>query len=326
LLVKALVVDKEAHDVRLEERPDPQPRPGEALVGVRMAGICGTDLELAQGYLDFGGVIGHEFVGRVEACDSAPEWVGRRVVAELNCACGECATCRRGLALHCERRTVLGIQGRDGALAERLAVPVANLHEVPAAVGDEHAVFTEPLAAALEVLEQVHVCPSHEVLLLGDGRIAQLVAQVLLLTGCELTACGRHEAKLALMRRRGARTVLAEELPERRFDVVVEATGRPDGPAQAVAHCRARGTVVLKTTVHGSAGVPAVPVVVDEITVVGSRCGPFQAALRLLEGGAIEVTQLISGIYPLPRAREAFAYARGREVLKVLVDAVHDGV
>ncbi len=322
--MKALVVDQTARDVRLEDRDEPTAGAGEALVRVRMAGICGTDLEIVQGYMDFSGVLGHEFVGRVESCESDPSWVGKRVVGELNCACGECRRCRRGLPRHCEARSVIGIAGRDGAIASHVVVPVANLHEVPADVGDEHAVFTEPVAAALEVLEQVDISPSHEVLLMGDGRLGQLVGQVLLLTGCDLTVTGKHEAKLALLRRRGARTVEAGELPEGRYDVVVEATGKPDGPARAVAACRPRGTVVLKTTAHAGGGVPVVPVVVNELTVVGSRCGAFAPALRLLQRGAVEVTHLISGIYPLTRAREAFAYARGREVLKVLIDAVHE--
>jgi threonine dehydrogenase-like Zn-dependent dehydrogenase len=205
-----------------------------------------------------------------------------------------------------------------------VTLPVGNLHEVPANVGDEHAVFTEPLAAALEILEQARIEPTSEVLLLGDGRLAQLVGQVLLLTGCALTVCGRHRSKLDLLRARGARTFLADDLPEALYDVVVEATGSPGAAELAVERCRPRGTVVLKSTVVGQAGVPVVPVVVNEITVVGSRCGAFAPALRLLASGRVEVAGLISGIYPLTKAKEALVHAQAREVLKVLVDTVHD--
>ena len=318
--MKALVSDPRERQARLEERDVPVPGPGEALVRVRKAGICGTDLQILKGYLGFQGILGHEFVGRVEACASDPSWVGKRVVGELNVACRDCETCRRGLPRHCERRTVLGIHGKDGAIASYLTLPVANLHEVPATVGDEHAVFTEPLAAALEILEQVHVKPSHEVLLLGDGRLAQLIGQVLAMTGCSLWACGKHEAKLARLKARGIRTVLLDDLPDRKFDVVVEATGSSAGVELAVTHCRPRGTVVLKSTSADRAGVPVVPMVVDEIRVVGSRCGDFAPALRMLASGRVEVADLVSGIYPLAKAREAMAYAHGRDVLKVLVD------
>jgi threonine dehydrogenase-like Zn-dependent dehydrogenase len=318
--MKALVVGK-GH-ASLEDVPMPTPAPGEALIRVRQAGICGTDLEILKGYLDYHGVIGHEFVGKVETCGD-PAWIGKRVVGELNCACHECPTCRRGHPRHCPNRTVLGIQGRPGAIATHVALPVRNLHEVPATVGDDHAVFTEPLAAALEILDQIDLSPTDEVLLLGDGRLAQLVGQVLGLTGCALSVSGKHRSKLGLLRKRGALTCLTEDLPDRKWDVVIEATGAPGAAELAVERCRPRGTVVLKSTVVGQAGVPVVPVVVDEITVVGSRCGAFAPALRLLASGRIEVSSLISGIYPLGRAKDALAYAQGRDVLKVLVDAVH---
>ena len=321
--MRALVVDHEARTVRLEERPVPEPAPGEALLQVRQAGICGTDLELVQGYMKHSGILGHEFVGRVESCDDA-SWLGKRVVGEINASCGSCRTCRSGRRRHCEKRTVLGIQGRDGAFAEYLTLPVENLHEVPDTLGDEHAAFTEPVAAALEILEQVEIRPSDRVLLLGDGRLAQLVGQVLLLTGCRLTVCGKHAAKLALLAARGATTVLLPELGDERHDVVVEATGSPGGAALAVERCRPRGTVVLKTTAAAGAGVPATPVVVDEIRIVGSRCGDFEPALRLLAEGRVTVAGLVSAIYPLSRGPEAFERARGREVLKVLLDMVHD--
>ncbi len=322
--MKALVVDAEAKTVRLTERPIPTAGPGEALVRVRQAGICGTDLEIVQGYMQFSGILGHEFVGEVERCDEDESWVGKRVVGELNCACGACDTCRRGHPRHCENRSVLGIERRDGAFAEYVTLPAANLHAVPDTVGDEHAVFTEPLAAALEILAQVSVRPSHDVLLIGDGRLAQLCGQVLGLTGCRLTVVGKHESKLSLLRSRGARTVLLDELDDERFDVVVEAAGSPGAAELAVAHCRPRGTVVLKTTIAGPAGLQVTPVILDEITIVGSRCGDFEPALRLLAQGRINVAGLVSGLYTLEKGAEAFEYARGREVMKVLIDMVHD--
>ena len=318
--MKAVVADVAARQVVLEERPMPEAGPGEALIRVRRAGICGTDLEMVNGYMPGAGILGHEFVGRVEAC-ADPAWVGRRVVGGINVPCGDCPACSRGDARHCAQRSVLGIVGRDGAMATHLTLPVGNLLEVPAELGDEHAVFAEPLAAALEILEQVHVHPRDHVLVLGDGRLAQLVIQVLTLVGCDVTVSGRHGAKLDLARTHGARVFTSEELPAGRYALVVEATGSPDGPAEAVARCQPRGTVVLKSTIAGGAGFPVVPTVVDEIRVVGSRCGDLAPALRLLASGRIAVSPLISGVYPLSRAKEAFAFASGRDVLKVLLDA-----
>lgn len=322
--MKAVVIDPAARRVAVVERPLPVPAPGEALVRVRLAGICGTDLEMVQGYMRFEGVPGHELVGRVESAPSAPEWVGRRVVGEINCSCHACLDCARGRERHCRTRTVMGILGRDGAMATHVAVPVVNLHEVPAGLGDEHAVFTEPVAAALEVLETTHVRPSDSVLLLGDGRLAQVLGQVLLLAGCEVTVAGKYRSKLDLLKSRGALTVAHDELGDRKWDVVVEATGSPDGAAIALAHCRPLGTVCLKSTVAAGGGVPVTPTVVDEIRVVGSRCGPFGPALRLLASGRVEVAQLISGVWPLARAPEAFTFASGREVLKVLLDPTNE--
>lgn len=319
--MRAVVIDHSERRVVVTERPMPEPGPGEALIRVRLAGICGTDLELVQGYMRFDGVPGHEFVGKVERCDSDPSMVGKRVVGEINAACRACGDCARGLDRHCPTRTVMGIIGRDGAMATHVALPLANLHEVPAALGDEHAVFTEPIAAALEVLETAHVKPSDRVLLLGDGRLAQAIGQVILLVGCELTVAGKHRSKLDILASRGARTVAHDTLGDRKWDIVIEATGSPDGAATALAHCRPLGTVCLKSTVAAGGGVPIVPTVVDEIRVVGSRCGPFAPALRLLASGRIEVAPLISGVWPLSKAPEAFTFARGREVLKVLLDA-----
>ena len=322
--MKAVVLDQKNKRALVEDRPEPVPADGEALIRVRLAGICGTDLELMAGYMDFHGVPGHEFVGRVERCDSQPFMIGKRVVGEINAGCNACPECARDLRRHCATRTVMGILGRDGAMATHLVLPVQNLLEVPATLGDEHAVFAEPVAAALEVLETAHIRPSDSVLLMGDGRLAQVTGQVLLLLGCDLTVAGRYKSKLDLLRARGARTVMSDAVPERKWDVVIEATGSPDGAALALRRCRPRGTVVLKSTVAGTAGVPIVPTVVDEIRVTGSRCGPFAPALRLLESGRVEVAPLISGVWPLVKAPEAFAFAQGREVLKVLLDTTTD--
>jgi 2-desacetyl-2-hydroxyethyl bacteriochlorophyllide A dehydrogenase len=292
---------------------------GETLVRVRLSGICGTDLELVRGYYPYTGVPGHEFVGEVvEAPDSA--WVGARVVSEINAACGACATCRRGDVTHCERRTVLGIIGRDGSHAEFVRVPVENLHRVPDGVSDEAAVFTEPLAAALEILEQVHLRPDDRVLLVGAGRLGQLVARVLGLTGAHLRVVARHERQRELLSLAGARCIDEADVGERCWDVVVEATGSPSGLEFARTALRPRGTLVLKSTYRDEVTLDLAPFVVDEITVVGSRCGPFAPALRLLEDGRVDPTPLIEARYPLSRALEAMEAAARPGTMKVLLE------
>src|SRR5512136_207102 len=266
-----------------ENYPIPAPPPGEALVRVRLAGVCNTDLELVRGYMSFSGVPGHEFVGTVERCESAPEWVGQRIVGEINAACGQCETCRASRPTHCPHRTTLGIAGRDGAFADYLCLPVANLHLVPGSVSDKDAVFTEPLAAACEITQAVHIRPTDRVAVLGDGKLGLLCAQVLQLAGCNLLAIGRHEGSLEILARRGIKTALAQAPTPSEFDVVVEATGTPEGFAEARQLVRARGTIVLKSTYHGAVDANLTLVVVDEVTLVGSRCGPFAPALRLME-------------------------------------------
>lgn len=287
---------------------------------VLRAGICNTDLELVRGYYPFTGVPGHEFVGRVESAPGAEAWVGKRVVGEINAVCGACAACRAGRRSHCETRTVLGIVGRHGAFAEYLALPVANLHEVPAGLDDDVAVFTEPTAAALEIQEQVRVGAGDRVVVIGDGKLGNLVAQTLALTGCDLLVIGRHRSKLDVLAARGIRTGLAAELPERRADLVVECTGNPEGLALARKTIRPRGTIVLKSTYHGDTSVNLSSIVVDEITLVGSRCGPFAPALDLLARGRIDVRPLVHARYPLSEALTAFEHAARPGVLKVLVD------
>ena len=292
---------------------------GEALIRVRLSGICGTDLELTRGYYPYAGIPGHEFVGDVvDAPD--PEWIGARVVGEINDACGTCATCRAGRPTHCESRSVLGIVARDGVHAEYTSLPLANLHRVPDSVSDDAAVFTEPLAAALEILEQVHVVPTDRVLLVGAGRLGQLIAQVLVLTGADLHVVARHALQRALLGARDIPTIAEEAVEPRIYDVVVEATGSPDGLAVARRAVRPRGTLVLKSTYAGEVTLDLSSFVVDESTIVGSRCGPFAPALRLLERGEVDPTVLIAERFGLERGVEAFARAAERGMMKVLLE------
>ncbi|HXF60770.1 MAG TPA: alcohol dehydrogenase catalytic domain-containing protein [Caldilineaceae bacterium] len=306
--------------------PDPHPQPGEALVRVRLTGICATDLALLAGYKGgYRGVLGHEFVGEVTAAPGQEEWVGCRVVGEINIGCGDCSLCRRGLHKHCRQRQSLGILRRDGALADFLTLPVANLHRVPDSVSDDQAVFVEPLAAALQLLEQVHVTPTQRVIVVGDGRLGQLIAQVMTLTGCQLTVLGRHEAKLKLLGGTGASLLLSEPavveaLAAEPADLVVEATGSPQGFATARRLVRPGGLLALKSTFAGNvAEFDLSSLVVDEITLLGSRCGPFEPALRLLAAGRVQVAHLIQARFPLDQAVEALAFAGRRGVLKVVV-------
>ncbi|MBN1977563.1 MAG: alcohol dehydrogenase catalytic domain-containing protein [Anaerolineae bacterium] len=317
--MRALLLDKGLRIV--DDHPVPEPAPGEALIRVRVAGICNTDLELVKGYMAFRGVPGHEFVGVVARAPGAEDWEGRRVVGEINAACTTCPTCLAGRPTHCPHRTTLGIAGRDGAFAERLTLPARNLHPVPDSIPDEIAVFTEPLAAACEILEQVHVRPTDCVVVLGDGKLGLLCAQVLALTGCDLTVIGRHEDKLDILARRGIPTALDDgDDSTGSADIVIEATGHPDGFAAARRLVRPRGTLVLKSTYHGSFDADLTMAVVDEITLIGSRCGPFAPALRLLERGSVAVIQLIQARYPLSQAPAAFERAARPGTLKVLID------
>ncbi|MDH7567983.1 MAG: alcohol dehydrogenase catalytic domain-containing protein [Armatimonadota bacterium] len=301
------------------DAPEPVAGPGEALIDVHLAGVCATDLEITRGYMGFSGILGHEFVGRVRAAPD-PTLVGQRVVGEINVGCGTCDWCRRGAENHCPTRTVLGIQGRPGVFAAQTTLPVHNLHPVPNGVSDEEAVFVEPLAAAFRILEQVPVGPLQRVVVLGDGRLGLLVAQVLAATGCELLVLGHHRRKLELLRARGIDTGLAGERVPPRADVVVDATGSPEGFAQALSLTRPRGTLVLKTTCAGKSPIFLAPVVIDEVTVVGSRCGPFAPALRALERRQVEVRPLIEGCFPLSEGVAAIAAAQRRGALKVLID------
>ncbi|MCS7259169.1 MAG: alcohol dehydrogenase catalytic domain-containing protein [Anaerolineae bacterium] len=311
-------------DGRLQLRSDyplPAVPPGEALIRTHLAGICNTDLEIMRGYMDFRGVLGHEFVGEVVQVEGAPELVGRRVVGEINAFCGVCPTCRRGDVTHCPQRTTLGIRGRDGTMADYFTLPIPALHTVPETVPDEWAVFTEPLAAALEITERLHIRPTQRVVVLGDGKLGLLIAQVLQLTGCDLAVVGRYAHKLAILARRGIRTHPVDDPPLPGADVVVEATGRAEGFALARRLLRPRGTLVLKSTFHGHAEIDTSALVVDELHVLGSRCGPFAPALRLLEQQLINVAALIEHVYPLDEGLVAFAHAARPGALKILLAA-----
>lgn len=292
--------------------------PGEVLVRVTLAGICGTDLALLHGHYGFTGVPGHEFVGVVAAADDAA-LLGQRVVGEINVGCGHCQTCRNDRREHCDERTVLGIRGRPGAFAEYLTLPVANLLAVPAGVGDERAVFTEPLAAALEIEAQLPIRRLDRVLLIGAGRLGQLIALTLLLTGCELSVVARHPRQRALLVERGIPVVGETEVPERRFDRVIEASGSVTGFALARRAVRPGGSIILKSTYREAVPVDLAGLVVDEVTLVGSRCGRFAPALRLLECGAIDPTRLIDAEYPLEQGAEAFAHCARPGTLKILL-------
>lgn len=297
----------------------PRLRPGEARLGLRLGGVCATDLELVKGYMGFEGVLGHEFVAEVlEAPD--PALVGRRVVGEINAACGTCPTCRAGRPTHCPQRTVLGIVGRDGAFAEEFSLPLGNLHAVPDGVPDEAAVFVEPLAAACRILEQVHVRPTDRVVVLGLGRLGQLCARVLALTGAEVAGVARSQAKLELLPVGIAAVSAAQADGLAGADVVVDCTGSPDGLALATRLVRAGGTLVMKTTVHDLGPASPTAWVVDEVTLVGSRCGPFAPALRLLSAGLVDPTPLITATLPLDAGLDALARARAPGGLKVLLD------
>lgn len=315
--MQALVLDGGRLAVR--ERPVPTPGPGEALIRVAMAGICNTDLELARGYMGFSGVLGHELCGVVEACEDQ-RLLGKRVAGEINLACRRCELCARSLHRHCPNRSVLGIAGKDGCFAEYVTLPVANLHLLPDAISDERACFVEPAAAAFEVLEQLTIVPRDRVVVLGDGKLGLLVAQVLAAAGCTPTVAGKHARKLALAQARGIATAALSDLPRKAFDVVIEATGSPAGMHAAIELARPRGTIVLKSTYHGKLELDAAPLVIDELTVVGSRCGPFEAAIPALASAAVDPDPLIDAVLPLAQAEAAFARAAEPGVLKVLLD------
>lgn len=291
-----------------------------ATVRVRLAGVCATDLEITRGYMDYRGVLGHEFVGTVES--GPDEWLGKRVVGEINIGCGACRACDEGLGRHCPNRTVVGIVNANGAFAERVALPVENLHQVPDNVSDEEAVFAEPLAAAFEILEQITIEPAHRCLVFGDGRLGLLISQVLSTTGAHITAVGKHDDKLALLSQRGIETQKLDAFDEAptQADIVVDATGAAAGFERAMAATRPRGILVLKSTVATPTKVDLSPLVINEINVVGSRCGPFGPALKALAEQSVDVRPLIAERFPLASADLALKRAGEPGMLKVLID------
>jgi len=307
----------ENNHISLRDIPLPK-KQNEALIRIRNAGICSTDLELVKGYYPYTGVLGHEFVGEViEANDAS--WIGQRVVGEINAVCNQCEQCLNGRPTHCENRTVLGIVNRDGVFADYTTLPIANLHKVPASVPDEMAVFTEPLAAALEIQDQIQIKPTDRILLIGAGRLGQLIAQTLALTGCNLRVVARHKHQQDLLKARGIRIISEEEIQPWRWDIVVEATGSPSGFTLARKVIRPRGTLVMKSTYKGDMNVNFSSIVVDEINIIGSRCGPFEPALRLMESKQVDPTVLIDSEFVLGEALKAFEQAAETGVLKVLV-------
>ena len=328
--MKALRYENGALSVSDEPKPLAN---GEALVRVTLSGICNTDLEIARGYAGFEGTLGHEFVGVIEEVSEAHSSArapftsesllasGDRVVGEINAGCGVCNLCRAGDPRHCPKRTVLGIVGRDGAHAEFLKLPLANLLPVPDEIPDERAVFTEPLAAACGILERVSITEDTRIAVIGDGKLGLLCAQVLATTGAKVTLIGKHQSKLAIAERRGIETNTVEKAQQRKgeFGVVVEASGSPTGFALAVELLRPRGVLILKSTFHGATEIEAAPLVVNEISVVGSRCGRFAPALELLKQNAIDVDSLISEEFALSDGVPAMRRAAERDVMKILL-------
>jgi len=317
--MQALVFDQ---TLQLKTLPEPVPQPGEALVQVLLAGICNTDLEILNGYMNFSGILGHEFVGVVEQINGeSPDWIGKRVVGEINLGCGECSFCRRGLQRHCPHRTVLGIFNRSGAFAEKIALPVGNLLEVPPSITNEAAVFVEPLAACFEIFEQIQLEPDTPVAIIGDGKLGLLLAQTFLLHGVEVTLIGKHPEKLALAASWGCQT-RRHDAVRCQFPVVVEASGKASGFHLALESVAPRGKMILKSTYHGDLAFNAAKIVVDEITVVGSRCGKFGPALRALARHRLDVQPLISNILPISDFRNAFNRAQTPGNLKILLKMI----
>ncbi len=302
-----------------DDLPMPRPEPGEALIKISAAGICNTDIEIVKGYMDFEGILGHEFVGIVVEAEE-PDLLGKRVVGEINCSCGCCDQCVEGRPAHCPDRTTLGIKGREGVFAEYATLPVENLHVLPDLLPQYTAVFVEPLAACLRVLEQVHIFPSIKVAVLGDGKLGLIMSQVMRLTGCDLVSIGKFPQKLKILDRHGIRTVLEHEVEDMLYDLVVECTGRPEGFDLARQLVRPAGTIVQKSTYVNKIVLDVSRLVVDEVTVLGSRCGPFEPAIRTLTRGLVDVQSLIDRRFDLENGVQAMEYAARDNILKVVLD------
>ncbi len=305
-------------DIRIKDVNKPIPTQCEALIKVLKAGICNTDIELTKGYMNFSGILGHEFVGRV--IDSKdPQWIGQRVVGDINLSCGTCDFCLKGESRHCKFRQILGIYDKNGVFAEYLTLPVDNLYSVPNSVSDSEAVFVEPLAAACEILEQIDMDEKMSVAVLGDGKLGLLIAQVMRLKTPNVSCFGRHDKKLERLQDRRIRTFKHNKMKNLSFDVVIEATGSSAGLKHALTMVRPKGTIVLKSTIHGESTVDLSKIVVDEIVLIGSRCGPFERALDLLKNKRMDVEVMIDREFPLEQAVQAFSFARDPNVVKVLL-------
>ncbi len=322
--MKALIYEN--NHLKLDKNfPKPERKPGEVLIRVLTAGICSTDLEIMKGYKNFSGVLGHEFIGVVEEADKS-DLKGKRVAGEINCGCGQCEYCLRGNPAHCPHRTVPGILGRNGTMAEYCVLPKENIHVVPDTLPTREAVFAEPLAAALAITRDVHIKPTASVLVIGDGKLGLLIAQVLKLTGCSLLVAGRHPEKLNILEKMDIAVCLEKELflPEK-TDIVVECTGTPQGAVRAVEYVKPGGHIILKSTFKGSGSLDLTSLVVNEITLTGSRCGPFAPALRLLARKLVHTAPLLDREFPLDQGIDAFAYAAEKGRLKVLITPAPPG-
>ena len=302
--------------------PVPEPQPGEALIKIDLAGICNTDLEIIKGYMGFSGILGHEFVGHViKVNGDRQDLIGRRVVGEINCSCRVCEYCQKGFYTHCPNRSTLGIFNRNGCFADYITLPINNLHIISDSVADEEAVFAEPVAAAYEILEQVNIKPDDKVLILGDGKLGLLVSLVLNQTGVDVMLAGKHEDKLCKVKTQGVKTILLNDLEiSKQYDVVIEATGSAGGFELALSLLKPRGILVLKSTVAANKEINLAPVVIDEITVVGSRCGPFKPAVEALDKKLFDVKPLISGIYNFANSKVALELSKTKGCLKVIID------
>lgn len=320
--MKAVVFDEELKLV--EDYKKPELKKGEVLIKTRMSGICNTDLEITKGYMGYKGVLGHEFVGDVVEVydDCNKNWIGKRVVGEINCGCNNDSWCAKGLARHCPNRQTLGIWQKDGCFSEYFTLPVENILEVPQSLSDEEATFVEPVAAAMEITEQLHIKPKDKVALLGDGKLGLCIALVLNALNVDLIHIGKHENKLEISRKAGVKTKLLKDLKDsdnKSFDIVIEATGSTGGFETSLALTKPRGVLVLKSTIAAKEGLNLAPVVIDEITVLGSRCGQFEPALRLMDAKKLDIKPLISEIYPIDKALEAFEKNKQKDILKILL-------
>ncbi len=313
--MRALVFEKNLNF--RSDYPIPKPKHREALIRIAQAGICNTDLEITKGYMDFQGVPGHEFVGIVEKCEERA-WEGKRVAGEINIGCGACPFCMKGMENHCPNRSVLGILKKDGAFSEYITLPSGNLHLIPDSISNEEAIFVEPLAAAFEIIQQVKLTEDDKVCVFGDGKLGLLVGQVLSLTGCDLTVIGRHKEKLSILDKRGIKTSLKKDVKDS-FDVVVDCSGSPSGLKDALRAAIPNGKIVLKTTLAQRESIDLNNVIINEISLIGSRCGPFAPAIKALQNKTVDVRPLISGSYAIEDGIAAFNKASQKGILKIIL-------